>query len=301
MDLSGVVLQVEFPLGLLTQYLRPDFMIFSFMLGYFTLFLSLFTRQKDIPAHGYWTELDWGERFLIGFLLGLILLLFVSAGPLILLSFLAAKRIFLMGQIDPDLVWFATTVCFLFFLAFVRLRLGEPLYSHHSRTIMSRFFTEGEGHLIFLWIPILALVFIAAQAMFAPLLYKFAGMALMTVYWGLCSAVLGFVLLGLWVPTGFVVLIASGLVFEKTSHAKGNGNYTEQITLILRNPLRYTAEFVGSFLIATMPSQILGWNCTLNGQPSNLSVWGVYNQLFLSSESLASGQSWKFVIELEYR
>jgi len=176
---SSLALQYEV-LGLFAQYVRADLLILSFLLGYFILLISCFTRKKRSEAYAYWNQLDWGERFLIGFMLGFLLLIFSSSGPIALLSFLSAERVFLLDKIDPLLIWLLMFILILILSASARSVAREPLYSSKWREIVRRFLGERIARLLLVWGPLALLFFIVVQAISSYFFYATNGVALST-------------------------------------------------------------------------------------------------------------------------
>lgn len=58
----SIILQIDL-LVLLSQYFRADFLILSFLLGYFILSISRFTGQKNTVAYSYWGQQKLNRSF----------------------------------------------------------------------------------------------------------------------------------------------------------------------------------------------------------------------------------------------
>lgn len=144
MDLNQAILQLPDVLGLIVQFLRPDFLLYSLFLGYSLFFLSFFTHRKQEPAYAIWRDLDWGDRILIGLLIGGISLFWISSGIFSVLAFVTL-RIQLVSQVDSAVVWVITDILVFVLAAYLRLKSGAHLYSRTFRKLATGFMCSRRG------------------------------------------------------------------------------------------------------------------------------------------------------------
>jgi len=103
----------------------------SAILGYLTWILFFYTSKRDSQARRHWTGFDWGDRLLMGFLLGAPLLLFSSFGVALMIGFVYQKV--LIEIPDYTQAWFWSWLFIIALLSVWRMACHGPIHDHGTR------------------------------------------------------------------------------------------------------------------------------------------------------------------------
>lgn len=115
-------------LGLLRQYIREDFLILSVILGYLAWVLFFYTSDDNQKARKYWQDFEWGDRLLIGALIGVFLLGFFSFGIVAVIGFL--YEMVLIQTPDYAQAWAWSAILFSLTLCVLRIDCHGPIHDN---------------------------------------------------------------------------------------------------------------------------------------------------------------------------
>ncbi len=195
---NQIALQIGIP-DILERYIRGDFLVLSLVLGYLLVFL--FFHGNEEPAKTHWASVEWGERFFLGLLLGMLLLFLFS----IVTSsyYLIAQSILLEPTPDPFLIWFAWSWIVGSVSVMLRLLAGGPLHGSSGQRILGRICSAILKPVIW-FIP---LVFLFLTGYFS-LFYPFNSGLLSSVWFTLSFWFFLAVALCLWFPAYVFYLLS---------------------------------------------------------------------------------------------
>jgi hypothetical protein len=142
--------------NLVFQDLSQSFVIASFVVGYWILFVYFYGTDR-------WNSISFGERLIFGFLFGVPFAMFsyFASYALTWLAF-AAKIGF-----NFDLGVYVGSACQMSYFGLMRLRVGEPLHSKSYESRLRNYFAR--NHIFYAYLPsTFAAVFIISTLVLNP-------------------------------------------------------------------------------------------------------------------------------------
>jgi hypothetical protein len=185
-----VPLQIPIPEPFVA-YINGIFLGFSIVVGYFVLFLFFYAKSET--KRKTWVSLDWGERFFLGTLLGIVLLYSMQIG-LTVVYYLYGELFWGPGP-DSVFIWFESGVMVIFFVLLGRLIIGQPIHSEVGEKAMQQV-----REWIFSPFILLPTVFVFVLGCLSSYWYPLGGGALQAFWTELSGLFLVFLVGCVWVP-----------------------------------------------------------------------------------------------------
>lgn len=170
--------------------------------------MAFFTRSERDPAHVIWRDFEWGDRTLIGFLIGVIALFFISSGVAALSNFMA-QRVELSSQVQDAAVWILTMILLTAILGLLRLTSGVHLYSPVFRERAARFVWSRLGVWLVLLAPVFLFLYVWICTLSSRVFYQLTGNYVAGLLSGFLSTLVGFYIVS-YLGTIILVLAISG-------------------------------------------------------------------------------------------
>jgi len=182
------------------QYVRNDILILSLCLGYSLMLLFFFTTDNWRQARRYWDTLEWGERIILGFLLGLMMLFVASTGVYNLVREVRG-RFLLVAPADEVLeTVFWSFLALLLGGLLLRFHYEEPLCSQRVHEGFAKFRRGRFGSKLLVEGPIAAFLLLGAIGAASELAYPVGGEYIETLWFGLFWGSFFLALFSIWVP-----------------------------------------------------------------------------------------------------
>jgi len=197
---SQTALQLDV-IEILTHYFRSDLLVLSAVFGYLLLFLFFYTRNQQTAAWHHWTNLQWPERFLLGFLLGFGMLIFISGGVFYFIS-VVKERIVLEKVSGGEIlqIWFHSSFAVLIMAFVLRMLCEEPLCSTTAHQQIIRFVKNRLVLMVLFAIPFAILAISTITALSSESLYPVTGGSTKELWIGVSIGFLILVFFSIWFP-----------------------------------------------------------------------------------------------------